>query len=1073
MDGESLDLQASALDSKLGDDMDLDDTESVMSDLSTDEFTTDLTTDFRDAMNHIGIPKPFLSFNTLPNFPGGVSIEGFGDIKMPFEEAQVRQIMAYHEDAVVDYEDDGTVLLELFSDQFTLDDSVWPNIIQTILDQVARSRNVTTPLMAEPWSMKLLKYGHKFDKEELFKVNECLGSMTIVLAPRHEGAKIVIKNGDNEKVEVVFAADQTAQSFSMEDSNIESRLSKPIYMWALVCAVDPHPDAPDIELRPLRHTLRRWLTKDRGSRGQEVIYSPLKSDYKEWESVSRRRLILEDRYRVEHLQDISAEIPFEIFFASITKKGGYGPATETNQSTKRDVYIYGLNGHQITKPRISVDEKDLVLADDPGYFAVVIIPRDTVLSFFYGKKSLGVVESLWVYYARACLKKYYAPSTIVVFKQICNFMMAPTAKNTDGNWANLEMIPKHLLDVLEALCVTRSYPWFSRFGLHYARDMPRNTFSRLVDRRDIAYLNGELSYKDIEAVIFGVILAYPRPAQQLRAVKEIVGIQQRRSRNGRPRPRLAQVRDYMLTFVRPMLEACIEACGTTQLTAQDGQALVGFSLYFIDPFGILSLIKEKIGLERQPAAILGLIHKVDYYGKSGYLPQEEALQFSLNVAISLIASTDFAQWRGIADDPYFKRDKEGIMSYVAYFYDEDSDLEDWLYRGNSEPRLSDRDEREKRWQKVQHEDYLHDDYDDHEYRYSDSYRNCLYIEKGSVKHSKDTLDENRYKELYGISKSSTYSQPGLQEKGIHFRSFYCFFEQLFRPIEQFDKVLELLISKVVNTAPHIPHTEFDTLWIPLAKEFIPYVYIFEELKDTPRESLVSGLLSAILKAYVNTWVGQYPKRPSLVREGVHCSCPDCKGLNIFLADPLLRAGRFKADRTRVQHILDEMSRANVDFKSDMMEDADSVTLTVIKTMRLFVQTRRQWGYRRYHASREVAKFGQTGLEFIFGTEWMSFMSMGHLGGVGFDNLEIRTLLNMKTERVDNFIPKKSANMFFRGLPRLPKASQAGRPTRKRKSSWEMDLPKDYPLYDFEFGSDIYNEDVDDDSVHSGYSSLML
>ncbi|KAJ4864309.1 hypothetical protein T069G_00839 [Trichoderma breve] len=167
MDGESLDRQASALDSKLGDDMDLDDAESVMSDLSTDEFTTDLTTDFRNAMNHIGIPKPFLSFNTMPDFPGGVSIEGFGDIKMPLEEAQVRQIMAYHEDAVMEDEDDGTVLLELFSDQFTLDDSIWPNIIQGCVDQAARSRNITTPLMAEPWSLKLLKYGHKFDQEEL------------------------------------------------------------------------------------------------------------------------------------------------------------------------------------------------------------------------------------------------------------------------------------------------------------------------------------------------------------------------------------------------------------------------------------------------------------------------------------------------------------------------------------------------------------------------------------------------------------------------------------------------------------------------------------------------------------------------------------------------------------------------------------------------------------------------------------------------------------------------------------------------------------------------------------------
>lgn len=191
--------------------------------------------------------------------------------------------------------------------------------------------------------------------------------MTIVLAPRHEGAKIVAKNGDTE--ELVFASNQTAQSFSMEDSNIESRLIKPIYMWALVCAVDPHPDAPDIELRPLRHTLRRWLTKDRGSRGQEVIYSPLKSDYKQWDNVSKRRIILEDRYRVDHLQDLSLEIPFEIFFASVSKKVGYGPVTETNQPMKREAYIFGLGGHQITKPHISVDEKDLAPPTDLGYTA--------------------------------------------------------------------------------------------------------------------------------------------------------------------------------------------------------------------------------------------------------------------------------------------------------------------------------------------------------------------------------------------------------------------------------------------------------------------------------------------------------------------------------------------------------------------------------------------------------------------------------------------------------------------------------------------------------------------------------
>lgn len=188
--------------------------------------------------------------------------------------------------------------------------------------------------------------------------------MTIVLPPRHEGREATVKNRETE--ELVFASNQTAQSFSMEDSNIESRLVKPIYMWALLCAVDPHPDAPDIELRPLRRTLRRWLANDRGSRSQEVIYYPLKGEYDHMESVSKRRLILDDLHRVNQLRDTSDKIPFEIFFALVSKKRSYDLPIEF---TKREVYIYGLYGHQITNPHIFVDQKDLVPHTDREYTA--------------------------------------------------------------------------------------------------------------------------------------------------------------------------------------------------------------------------------------------------------------------------------------------------------------------------------------------------------------------------------------------------------------------------------------------------------------------------------------------------------------------------------------------------------------------------------------------------------------------------------------------------------------------------------------------------------------------------------
>lgn len=231
--------------------------------------------------------------------------------------------------------------------------------------------------------------------------------MTIILPPRHEGREATVKKRETE--ELVSSSNQTTQSFSMEGSNIESRLVKPIYMWALLCAVYPHPDAPDM-LRPLRHTLRRWLTNDRGPRSQEVIYSPLKGEYDHMESVSKRRLILEDLHRVNQLRDVSDKIPFEIFFALVSKKRDYDLPIEL---PKREAYIYGLNGHQITNPRIFVDEKDLVPHTDHEYtashsrfsylIAKLIVSRLLLLFPAIQSRLSFTAKSLWMLSSRCGL----------------------------------------------------------------------------------------------------------------------------------------------------------------------------------------------------------------------------------------------------------------------------------------------------------------------------------------------------------------------------------------------------------------------------------------------------------------------------------------------------------------------------------------------------------------------------------------------------------------------------------------------------------------------------------------------
>lgn len=163
------------------------------------------------------------------------------------------------------------------------------------------------------------------------------GCIAIFLPSIHEGGEIAVKSGETE--EVVFAPYQAAQSFSTDDFHLKSRPIQSGYAWALLCGV-PH----ETLWRPLRHTLRRWIEKDSESRSQDVIFCPLEHNYTN-DIISEYYLTGEDDYRIQVLQQVSFKIPFEVFLAKISKKDNYDLARETGQSTKRQVYIFGLDGH--------------------------------------------------------------------------------------------------------------------------------------------------------------------------------------------------------------------------------------------------------------------------------------------------------------------------------------------------------------------------------------------------------------------------------------------------------------------------------------------------------------------------------------------------------------------------------------------------------------------------------------------------------------------------------------------------------------------------------------------------------
>ncbi|KAK4065200.1 uncharacterized protein Triagg1_8639 [Trichoderma aggressivum f. europaeum] len=964
------------------DDVDVvvDDAKSGLGDLSTDEYDENIEAELRDAMGRLGKAGSLLSLHTLPESLGGVSVKGVGNIAMPLDEKQAQQISAHARDTAY--------IATLEATDFALDESIWTDTIQGFLNQASRNLGVTTQLRATPSTMILMKSGLRYGEHLLPPEPDSIGSLVVFLPSKHEGGEIAFKDGETETV--VFAPNRAAQSFTTWHYKTESLPIQSGYLWLLTFSVNA-----DTKLDTAKLELPR-----------------------------------QDHILLQHVKSLSDELCFEIFLAVVKKER-----------------------------------------------AIVLIPHANVISFFYGYNQYGRPHSedgawaLFGIYARACLKIDAPPSSAIIFKEICNFMMAPTPDQMEGSWFRIPPIDIDLLDVLNALLKFGFYSWFSHY-VQNAIDLPKSFLPRFCKWLSIAEYTEEEQLEAIEKALVDVIIAYPRPAQQLRALKTAIDQKQQTTFEGIPRPRSNGIPTRMLHFARRVLNTCVEACKDKQLVVQDGRALAEFALYFDDPFEFLHLVIDKIGLERQTAAILGLIHKVHHYGMYSYLLKLDCLKFTREVAKSLIVSTNFEQWRGITSGPYFDRFKnfavDGMMSDNDYDYDnhDDSDQDildeqDYMDLDNLDDRdnmdldnLDDRDninpdtlDGQKEWddyeQYIEENDQqvIHDAYDGMEYRYADFCRTYRYHDEedaGSIRR----LDKTRYEHQYGKAKPLPFPRPGAEGTGVHFRTLYCFIDQLLSPEDQFDGVLELVVSKIVEAAPQIPYTEFETLWIPLVKEFIPSRRRFELILEEYREQLMARLLSAILKVYVDTWVGQCPERPGQARPGVRCSCSDCKGMNVFLADPLLRAGRFRGDRIRVKHVYDELLEANVDFKLALAADASAITMSVLKSQSLFTQALRQWGNRRHHATKQVAKWGLEGLEFMFGTEWMSFLSMGHLGGVGFDNLEIRTLLKLETGLNPTFVWAKTPDMFFRGLPRPPTAAgQASRPARKRKRS-EADSSSD-------------------------------
>jgi hypothetical protein len=183
-------------------------------------------------------------------------------------------------------------------------------------------------------------------------------------------------------------------------------------------------------------------------------------------------------------------------------------------------------------------------------------------------------------------------------------------------------------------------------------------------------------------------------------------------------------------------------------------------------------------------------------------------------------------------------------------------------------------------------------------------------------------------------------------------------DQAFDSSTKDDDIFSLALDKIVEVAPQIPGADLHTLWLPALRQMAHRVAgrIFERAKD-PTMLLWRQNVSALIKAYLNNYVGKWPQRPRLVQRGVECGCADCKGLNIFLADASLKTGRFIASKKRCNHLVKITSRGDVDVyaaRKKIKGNSREHKLLVTKSRsKMLTRALKAWRERRDEATKQL------------------------------------------------------------------------------------------------------------------------
>ncbi|KAK4150553.1 hypothetical protein C8A00DRAFT_36858 [Chaetomidium leptoderma] len=262
----------------------------------------------------------------------GLFVHGVGDIKLPLQEDQARQLIAQSRQApfgkgsetIVDTAVRNT--WELDASQFEFRGAAWPQVLDRCVNHVANSLGIASPITAELYKILVYEKGAMFKAHtDTEKIPGMFGTLVICLPSPHEGGDVVLRHRGQTKTYKT----STAQPFILcwySDVHHEVLPVTSGYRWVLTynLAISPDLERPSAallrtEAQKLRHALRRWLEhRDLEIQGSHLYYL-LDHEYTE-ASIAFRALKTTDLARVQYLKDLSTELEFDVFLGLLEKE---------------------------------------------------------------------------------------------------------------------------------------------------------------------------------------------------------------------------------------------------------------------------------------------------------------------------------------------------------------------------------------------------------------------------------------------------------------------------------------------------------------------------------------------------------------------------------------------------------------------------------------------------------------------------------------------------------------------------------------------------------------------------------